>query len=414
MARQVPTGVKKRAAVRAPGRGGEQQGTAPTRRGGSSPGTGRAANVRPKGGPGGRASATGTPSKRPSAAGAPSRSAPSRSAPSQSAPSQSARRKTSGADKPEARKPEKKQAPSQRPERKEPEAKANDRHDGRERNSERRPATTHASGQSTKSPLTARISENGTGRAASGAPGAKQLGAKPHRDDDQGQHRDDDQGNVPAKRTIDKTSHTGENDSDGVGPVKSSHIIEEHIEVGVPAKVAYAQWTQYDHYGEMFKHESAKTEGRDKAIFTAKIGPSRRQWQTKIVEQAPGHRIAWRSTGGAQTMGVVTFHELDANLTQLMVEMEYHPSGLFEVVGNFLRMQRRRVRKDLKLFKHYVELHGEASGRGEPPVRPTSDLQKAVDGRTAEQDQGAPSSEEETTNSGGPKSRARHEGGTDK
>jgi uncharacterized membrane protein len=144
--------------------------------------------------------------------------------------------------------------------------------------------------------------------------------------------------------------------------VKSSHIIEEHVVVGVPAQVAYDQWSQYDKFGEMLKKESADEKERDQIEFTSKIGPSKRTWTAEIVEQAPGRRIVWRSTSGPQTMGAVSFHALDDRLTQIMVEMEYHPSGMFETVGNFFRMQRRRVRKDLKLFKNYVELRGEATG----------------------------------------------------
>jgi uncharacterized membrane protein len=146
--------------------------------------------------------------------------------------------------------------------------------------------------------------------------------------------------------------------------VKSSHIIEEHIDVGVPRQVAYDQWTQYRELGQYSKKESAEPKREDRVSFTSKIGPSRRQWDADIVEQVPGKRIAWRSVGGAENMGVVSFHELDGRLTRVMVQMEYHPHGLFETVGNFLRMQRRRVRKDLKLFKHFIEMRGDATGKG--------------------------------------------------
>lgn len=147
-------------------------------------------------------------------------------------------------------------------------------------------------------------------------------------------------------------------------PVKSSHIIEEYIDIGVGRDVAYAQWTEYDAFSQYTKKESARQQREDRVTFTSKIGPSRRKWDTQIVEQEPGRRIAWRSVGGPQTIGVVTFHSLDEHLTRLMIDMEYHPSGLFETVGNFLRMQRRRVRKDLKLFKAFIELRGEATGKG--------------------------------------------------
>lgn len=156
--------------------------------------------------------------------------------------------------------------------------------------------------------------------------------------------------------------------SQGAGPVRSSHVIEEHVDVGVPREVAYDQWTRYQDLSKYSKKESAEARREDRVSFTSKIGPSRRRWEAEIVEQVPGKRIAWRSVGGPRHLGVVTFHRLGDRLTRVMVQMEHRPSGLFETVGNFLRMQRRRVRKDLRLYKHFIELRGEATGKGAGPV----------------------------------------------
>jgi hypothetical protein len=38
--------------------------------------------------------------------------------------------------------------------------------------------------------------------------------------------------------------------------------------------------------------------------------------------------------------------------------MEYHPTGLVEKFGNLFLTVRHRVRKDLRLFKHHIELGG--------------------------------------------------------
>lgn len=168
------------------------------------------------------------------------------------------------------------------------------------------------------------------------------------------------------------------------GPLKSSHIIEEHIDVGVPRNVAYDQWTQYRELSNYSKNESAEPKREDRVSFTAKIGPSTRHWDADIVEQVPPKRIAWRSLGGAENMGVVTFHQIDDRLTRVMVQMEYHPRGAVETVGNFFRMQRRRVRKDLKLFKHFIELRGEATGKGAGPIEGKG-LTQETDDRLGEQ-----------------------------
>lgn len=163
------------------------------------------------------------------------------------------------------------------------------------------------------------------------------------------------------------------------GPVKSSHVIAEHIDVGVPRDVAYDQWTRYQDLPKYSKHESAESKRSDRVGFHSKIGPLSRGRDAQVVEQVPERRIAWRSIGGAQNMGVVTFHRLDDRLTRVMIEMEYHPSGFVETIGNVLRMQRRRVRKDLRLFKHFIELRGEATGKGAREAHEGGGLQQETD-----------------------------------
>jgi uncharacterized membrane protein len=144
--------------------------------------------------------------------------------------------------------------------------------------------------------------------------------------------------------------------------VKLSHLIEEHIDVAVPQTVAYNQWTQFEELGGILKADSASQDEDDQVTWRSKIGPSRREWKTEIVEQVPDERIAFKSKGGLEIEGVITFHELEDNLTRINATMEYHPRGVVENVGNWFRMQRRRVRKNLKLFKNFIELQGEETG----------------------------------------------------
>lgn len=163
-----------------------------------------------------------------------------------------------------------------------------------------------------------------------------------------------------------------EKDKTPSSPVKSSHIITEHIDVGVPASDAYERWTDYGKWSEMFKKESADAPaGRGgtgraprKIQVRAHIGPSERQWTAEIEEAQPGHRIRWTSKGPLRARGTTTFHRLDDRLTRVMVQVEYRPTGLLETVGNFFRMQRRRVRRDLRLFKNFVELGGPSERKG--------------------------------------------------
>jgi uncharacterized membrane protein len=160
--------------------------------------------------------------------------------------------------------------------------------------------------------------------------------------------------------------------SGGEGPPKLSHLIVEQIDVAVPRTVAYNQWTQMEMLPRVLKGvESVEQNGRRKeeTKWKSKIGPSRREWTAKITEQVPDERIAWKTEGGVQHYGVVTFHSLgaDEGLTRVIVDMRYDPKGPIENIAKTLRIPRRRVRRDLRLFKHFLELRGEETGawRGE-------------------------------------------------
>lgn len=159
---------------------------------------------------------------------------------------------------------------------------------------------------------------------------------------------------------VSELGHLGNND--GATP-RLSHLIEEHKEIAVPRRVAYDQWTQFEMFPSIVKGaERVEQRQRDRTSWTSKIGPVKRQWTAEITEQVPDERIAWKATGGLQMKGVVTFHSLDEDLTRVLVQIEYSPRGTVEQVANLLRVQRRRVRRDLRLFKHFLELHGEATG----------------------------------------------------
>lgn len=155
----------------------------------------------------------------------------------------------------------------------------------------------------------------------------------------------------------------------GAGGVKAVHIAE-HIDIGVPLEVAYDQWTQFTEFGQFTKGvQSVDQTSEVEATWRAKVFWSTRSWTAKISEQVPDERIAWTSDGEKGSLnGVVTFHELgDPPFTRVLLEIEYHPKGLFERTGNIWRAQGRRARLDLKHFRRFVMMRNEATGswRGE-------------------------------------------------
>jgi uncharacterized membrane protein len=157
--------------------------------------------------------------------------------------------------------------------------------------------------------------------------------------------------------------------SGGAGGNKKFVAIIEDIHDGVPVDVAYDQWTQFQEFGSFTKGvESVEQADEVTTNWRAKVFKSRRSWKASVTEQIPDRRIAWTSQGAkGSTKGVVTFHPLADDLTQVLLVIEYYPQGLFEKTGNIWRAQGRRARLDLKHFRRFVMMRGEATGswRGE-------------------------------------------------
>ncbi|MFJ6940990.1 SRPBCC family protein [Streptomyces sp. NPDC101132] len=144
------------------------------------------------------------------------------------------------------------------------------------------------------------------------------------------------------------------------GGTKAMNIIES-IDVGVPLRIAYDHWTQYENFSSFAKGVRSVSQGDDTTSdWKVKVGPSTRNWKATVQEQVPDERIVWGSDGPkGTTRGCVTFHELGPTLTRILVVVEYYPSGLFEKTGNIWRAQGRRLRLDLKHFRRYVSLSNE-------------------------------------------------------
>ena len=182
--------------------------------------------------------------------------------------------------------------------------------------------------------------------------------------------------------------------------VKLREIIQEYVDVSVPAQFAYEHWTQYEDLSHVFKGIEAVKEGKGGVKWSAKIGPARREWGSEITEDRESERVEWKSKGGAKNTGIVAFHPLSDNLTRIMVQMEYHPRGFVENVGNFLRIQRRRVRRDLRLFKHHVEIKIGPP----PPAEESSDSQEQQSNSRGQTSDSA-ATKESADEGGGPRSK---------
>ncbi|MEU6759489.1 SRPBCC family protein [Streptomyces sp. NPDC046685] len=145
--------------------------------------------------------------------------------------------------------------------------------------------------------------------------------------------------------------------------------VEESIEVSVPVRTAYDQWTQFETFPQ-FMDGVERIEQRTDTLthWVTKIGGVKREFDAEITEQIPDRKVAWVTIGGkTDQSGLVTFQPIDPSHTQVTLKMDFDPEGLAENIGDKLGFVDRQVKGDLKRFKHFIEDRGSATGewRGE-------------------------------------------------
>ena len=139
--------------------------------------------------------------------------------------------------------------------------------------------------------------------------------------------------------------------------------IEQSIEVDVPVRTAYNQWTQFEEFPRFMEAMEEVRQLDDKRLhWRAKVGGKALEGDAEIDEQTPDKRVAWHSTSGDRNAGAVTFHYIDEHTTRIMVQMDYATEGMAEKVGDALGVADRRVEGDLKRFKEFIESRGQETG----------------------------------------------------
>jgi uncharacterized membrane protein len=148
--------------------------------------------------------------------------------------------------------------------------------------------------------------------------------------------------------------------------------ITESIDVEVPVRTAYDQWTQFEEFPKFMSAVERIEQLDDQRLhWVAKVGGKTKEWDAKITEQTPDQRVAWTSTSGADNAGVVTFHRIDDNKTRVTVQMDIDPEGVVENVGDAVGVPGRQVKGDLERFKEFIESRGRETGAWRGEVKQT-------------------------------------------
>ena len=139
--------------------------------------------------------------------------------------------------------------------------------------------------------------------------------------------------------------------------------IEKSIEVNVPVRAAYNQWTQFEEFPRFMEGVKEVTQLDDKRLhWKAKIAGKEKEWDAEITEQTPDHLIAWTSRAGAVNEEVVMFQPLSDARSKVRLQVAYLPEGFVENVGGKLRAVSLRVQRDLERFKAFIEARGRETG----------------------------------------------------
>jgi uncharacterized membrane protein len=139
--------------------------------------------------------------------------------------------------------------------------------------------------------------------------------------------------------------------------------ISDDIEVNVPIRVAYDQWTQFESFPQFMEGVERVVQLDDRTLeWTANIAGNTKQWRAEIIEQQPDQIISWRATSGAQNDGTVRFDSLAPNRTRVSLDMDVEPEGAVEKAGDALGVVERRVKGDLERFRDFIESRQQPTG----------------------------------------------------
>ncbi|HEX2804641.1 MAG TPA: SRPBCC family protein [Kineosporiaceae bacterium] len=141
-----------------------------------------------------------------------------------------------------------------------------------------------------------------------------------------------------------------------------SDVIET-IDVSVPVRTAYNQWTQFEEFPRFMDGvEEIRQVSDTLTHWKIKIGGVEREFDAEITEQHPDERVAWHSVGGTDHAGVVTFHRLDDATTRVTLQLDTAPEGVVETLGDKLGLVKHRAKGDMRRFKDYIESRGLETG----------------------------------------------------
>ncbi|MDF3312030.1 SRPBCC family protein [Rhodococcus sp. T2V] len=139
--------------------------------------------------------------------------------------------------------------------------------------------------------------------------------------------------------------------------------ITEAVDVDVPIRAAYDQWTQFETFPQFMEGvKEIRQLDNTHTHWVLDIAGQTREFDATITEQHPDERVAWKSDVGPDHAGVITFHRLDDTHTRVTAQLDIDPDGFVENVADKTGVLSHRVKADMKQFKKFIEERGTETG----------------------------------------------------
>lgn len=155
--------------------------------------------------------------------------------------------------------------------------------------------------------------------------------------------------------------------------------VSKYIRIDAPPQRVYELWRDPTSFPE-FMDDVESVEDRGDRWHWKVAGPAGRtvEWDSKVIEDIAGEKLAWKSIEGMSNSGAVRFDDRDG-ATDLEYAIEFEPPGakLGDAAAKLFDDPEDKVQQALEAFKRLVE----HQARPRPDSRTEVDPQEASPSR---------------------------------
>lgn len=137
---------------------------------------------------------------------------------------------------------------------------------------------------------------------------------------------------------------------------KRDREIRCSIDIASDPKHVLARWMRFEQLPQVLEGvRRVKRIAGERLLWDVDILGRQVVWEARIVAIEAGRSVAWESTWGALNAGELRVEALPGRGTRLLVVIRYQPGGLLERMGARLDLPGHQIRRDLSLFKRFLE-----------------------------------------------------------